>query len=130
MNTYHAANWSDLSDYSSEEDECRYRTTHQRTRQRGNGQQQQGDLDYITTWDKIERWSVDPGRSPPGILWNNVRRDTGEWSWHGDQGGPRGSPKNVLGGTWGVWRSQVGELRQLSVLTVEREGLGRHRVMP
>ena len=54
---------------------------------------------------------------------------------HGDGGAarsPSGSPKNVLGeGTWGVWRSQVGDLRQLPVLTVEREGVvpGRHRVM-
>ena len=29
---------------------------------------------------------------------NSARRDTGEWKWHGDQGSPRGSPKNVLGG--------------------------------
>ena len=29
-----------------------------------------------------------------------------------------------------AWRSQVGDLRQLPVLTVEREGPGRHRVMP
>ena len=43
---------------------------------------------------------------------------------HGSAAGsPRGSPKNVLGvGTWGVWRSQVGDLRQLPMLTVEREG--------
>jgi hypothetical protein len=45
-------------------------------------------------------------------------------------GSPRGSPKNFLGGgTQGVWRSQVGDLRQLPVLTRELERPGRHRVM-
>ena len=40
-------------------------------------------------------------------------------------------PKNVLGGgTRVVWLSQVGDLSQLPVLTVERGGPGRHRVMP
>ena len=44
-------------------------------------------------------------------------------------GSPRGSHKYFLGGTRGVWLSQVGDLSQLPVLTVEREGPGRHRVM-
>ena len=34
------------------------------------------------------------------------------------------------GGTWGVWLSQVGDLSQLHVLTLERGGPGRHHVMP
>ena len=37
--------------------------------------------------------------------------------------------KCIGGGTQEVWRSQVGDLRQLPVLTGEREGPGRHRVM-
>ena len=42
-------------------------------------------------------------------------------------GSPRGSPKNVLGGgTRGVWLSQEGDLSQLPVLTVEREGPEAH----
>ena len=58
MNTYHAALWSTPS--SSDE---RYRTTHhQRTKQRGKEEQRgQG---YETTWEEVERWSVDPGRVP------------------------------------------------------------------
>jgi hypothetical protein len=110
MNMYHAAHWSS----PSSSHDSRYRTTHQqRTKQRGNGQQQQQqqqrDLDYITTWEEIERWLVDSGRvpEPSGILWNSVRRVTGEWSWHGGLGSPRGSPKNVLGEGHG----EYGEVR-------------------
>ena len=51
MNTYHAAHWSDISYSSSEEDEDkRYRITHhQRTKQRGNGQQHQ-EQRYKEEW--------------------------------------------------------------------------------
>ena len=38
--------------------------------------------------------------------------------------------KCIGGGTRGVWLSQVGDLSQLPMLTVERGGPGRHRVMP
>ena len=130
MNTYHAAPWSS----SLSPDDIRYRTTHhQRTKQRGNGQQQQRDLDYVTTWNEIERWSVDPGRVQEPA-WDSLEQCEEEYrrmELARDQGGPRGSPKNVLGGgTRGMWRSQVGDLRQLPVLTVERAGPGRHRGMP
>ena len=52
MNTYHAAHWSDISYSSSEEDEDKhYRITHhQRTKQRGNGQQRSPDP---WTWEEI-----------------------------------------------------------------------------
>ena len=53
MNTYHTANWSsDPSRFSSseEEDEIRYRNTHhKRTKQHGNGQQQQRQR-YLENW--------------------------------------------------------------------------------
>ena len=63
MDTYQAAHWSDLSYSSSEEEESRYRITHhQRTKQRGNGQQQQSPDSW--TWEEIldgkEPW-VQPG---------------------------------------------------------------------
>ncbi|XP_052314142.1 proline-rich protein 36-like isoform X1 [Oncorhynchus keta] len=46
MNTYHAALWSDPSSTS----ECRYRNTHhQRTKQRGNGQEQERQR-YLENW--------------------------------------------------------------------------------
>ena len=40
------------------------------------------------------------------------------------------APNISWGGTPGVWLSQVGDLSQLPVFTREREGPGRHRVMP
>ena len=43
---------------------------------------------------------------------------------------PESQPQPFLGGgTQGVWRRQVGDLRQLPVLTGGRERPGRHRVM-
>ena len=55
MDAYHAVHWSlDPSYYSSseEEDENRYRITHhQRTKQRGNGQQQRSQDTW--TWEEI-----------------------------------------------------------------------------
>ena len=63
MNTYHAAPWS-----SPSPDNRRYRTTHhQRTKQRGERDSWTGEqryLEYETTWEEIERWSVDSGRVP------------------------------------------------------------------
>ncbi|XP_071239026.1 alkylglycerol monooxygenase-like isoform X2 [Salvelinus alpinus] len=51
MDTYHAAHWSDPCYSSSDEEEIRYRTTHQkRTEQRGN--QEQRVLDSWT-WEEI-----------------------------------------------------------------------------
>ena len=56
MNTYHAAFWSDPYSSSDEEEEiCRYRNTHeQRTKWRGNGQQQQRPKTQDSwTWEEI-----------------------------------------------------------------------------
>uniref|UniRef100_A0A8L0DPT6 Uncharacterized protein n=1 Tax=Oncorhynchus mykiss TaxID=8022 RepID=A0A8L0DPT6_ONCMY len=122
MNTYHAALWSS---YLSPEDD-RYRTTHQkRTKQCGNGQQQQRsqdswtwerDLDYVTTWEEIDRWSVDPGRVPEPA-WDSLEQcEEGyrrmELARRSRK--PERQPQKCLGGgTGGVWRSQVGDLRQL-----------------
>ena len=52
MDTYHAVPWSDLSYSSSEEEDERYRITHQpRTKQRGNGQWQKSQDSW--TWEEI-----------------------------------------------------------------------------
>jgi hypothetical protein len=140
MDTYHAAHWSsDPSRLSSseEEEECRYRNTHhKRTKQQGNGQQQRSqdswtwerDLDYVITWEEIDRWSVDPGRVPEPA-WDSLEqceegyRRMESARRHGRKPERQTQTKNVLGGgTRGVWRSQVGDLRQLPVLSGEREG--------
>ena len=141
MDTYHAAPRSDPYSSSDEEEICRYRNTHQpRTKQRGNRQQQQQQerQRYLENW-----------------TWEEILDDKGPWKQPGEYRRPKAEleaakaerrhyeelarqrgwkperqPKNVLGGgTQGVWRSQEGDLRQLPVLTGEREGLGRHRVM-
>ena len=65
MYAYHAAPWSSPA-------ASRYRTTHQpRTKQ--HGIRQQRDLDYVTTWDEIDRWSVDPERVPE-TAWDSLEQ--------------------------------------------------------
>ena len=130
---YHAAFWSS----SPSTQENRYRITHHNTtKRRGETQQQQERqqcLDY-TTWEEIDRWAVDPGRVPEPA-WDSLeqceegyRRMERQARRRGRK--PESQPQKCIGGgTQEVWRSQVGDLRQLPVLTGEREGPGRHRVM-
>ena len=61
MDTYNAALWSDpcyTSSSDEEEEICRYRHTHQqRTKRRGNGQQQQWPKTQDSwTWEEILDW--------------------------------------------------------------------------
>ena len=114
--------------YWSHSNDDRYRITHQpRTKQRGKEQRY---LEEVTTWDEIERWSVDPGRvSEP--TWDSLEQceegfrrmelATRTRQRNRDERHPQKCR---------VWLSQVGDLSQLPVLTVERGGPGRHRVMP
>ena len=125
MNTYYAAPWSS----SPSPDDKRYRTTHQeRTKQRGNGQQQRPELHDSWTWEEILDDKV------PWAQAGEYRRPKAELeavkaeSWLEAR---EAAPKMYWGrGHTMRWRSQVGNLRQLPVLTGEREGPGRHRVMP
>ena len=105
MDTYHAAFWSDLS-YSSSDEEDRYRTTHrQRTKQRGERDSWTGEqryLEYETTWEEIERWSVDPGRVPEPA-WDSLEQcenGVGDTNTAGKEA-REAAPKNVFGGAHG-----------------------------
>ena len=157
MNNHHAAFWS--ASLSPEENPYRithHNRTKRRgnrqqqkqqqekeQRQQQQEQQQRGqdfgtweqNLDY-TTWEEIDRWAVDPGRVLEPV-WDSLeqceegyRRMELEKRARRRGRKPESQPQKCLGGgTQEVWRSQVGDLRQLPVLTGGRERSGRHRVM-
>ena len=129
MDTYDAANWSDLSYSSSEEDEERSRITHhQRTKQRGNGQQQQQRSQDSWTWEEILAgkgpWAQPGEYRRPKPEQEAAKAERRRYEEAARQRGwkpERQTQKLLGGGTRGVWRSQVGDLHQLPVLTMERE---------
>ena len=133
MNYNHAAFWSS----SPSTEESRYRTTHHnRTKRRGDRQRQQEQRKEEWTWeDELDGkgpWAQ-PGeyRRPKEEL--EAAKAERRWyeeaaRWRGWK--PESQPQKCIGGgTQEVWQSQVGDLRQLPVLTGGRERPSRHRVM-
>ena len=129
MNTYHAALWSPHYD-------DRDRITNQQwTKQRGNGQQRQRTQDSWT-WEEIldgeGPWAQPGEYCHPKAEREAVKAERRRYEEAARRRGwkPESQPQKCIGGsTRGVWRSQVGDLRQLPVLSGEREGPGRHHVM-
>ena len=90
------------------------------------------DLGY-TTWEEIDRWAINPGRVPEPAWDSLVQCEEGYRRMEAARRRgrkPVSQTQTFLGGGYkGVWRSQVGDLRQLPELTVESGSTGRHRVM-
>ena len=125
----HAAFWS--ASPSTEESRNRI-THHKRTKRRGDRQRKQEQRKEELTWDDVldgkgcytwEEILAGKDRLP----WEQVeaarraeaagersRRYEGTWLARKPERQPQ---KCIVGGTQEVWRSQVGDLRQLPVLT-------------
>ena len=122
MNNHHAAFWSD----SPSPKENPYRITHHNRTQRRDERQQEQREEYWTWEDELDGkgpWAQ-PGeyRRPK----EELEAAKAERRWYEEAARRRGwkpesqPQKCIGGGTQEVWLSQVGDLSQLPVLTVER----------
>ncbi|XP_052336221.1 homeobox protein Dlx4a-like isoform X1 [Oncorhynchus keta] len=127
------------------QEESRYRITHHnRTKRRGDRQRQQEQRKEEWTWDVVldgkgcYTWEeILAGKDRlPWVQVEAARRAeaAGERSrrYEGTRLArkPESQPQKIIWrGTQEVWRSQIGDLRQLPVLTGGLERPGRHRVM-
>ena len=82
-------------------------------------------MDY-TTWEEIDRWAVDPGRVPEPT-WDSMEQCAeGYRRMELERQARRRGRKPE---SQGVWRGQVGDLRQLPVLSGGLKRPDRHRAM-
>ena len=92
-----------------------------------NGQQQRPESQNSWTWEEIldgkGPWAQAGEYRRPQAELEAVKTERRRYEKAARQRGwkPERQPQKCIGGgTRGVWRSQVGDLRQLPVLTVER----------
>jgi hypothetical protein len=131
--TYHAAYWSDPSYSSLDEEEIRYSNTYQpRTKQCGIEQQRPLDS---WTWEEIlngkEPWAQAGEYRRPKEELEAARAERRRYEEVARQRNRHNRQHQTFlgGGTRGVWRSLVGDLSPLLVLTGGSAVLVRHRVM-